>query len=223
MSGLPIGFALARVHARHAERPTAVDWRRLDGARTAAQYIQFARRTGLQPWLRNVAESDAEAVAELKLREAFRRHVAEVAGWLPVEARPAAHWIARLVDLPALAHLHAGRAPLAWMHDDPALAPWLEAPPETPPFAAWQARWDALWPGRQRDPSSERLGAALHDTVVPDHADAAATRLHWLFRTRVADACGVFAYLGLVLDDLRRLAGGLARRRPGERRHLEAA
>ncbi|MDX1594553.1 MAG: hypothetical protein R3298_09895 [Gammaproteobacteria bacterium] len=223
MSGLPVGFALARVHARHADRPTAAEWRRLDGARTAAQYLQIARRTGLKPWLRGVAEEDPQQVVELKLRAAFRRHVAEVAGWLPAEHRPAARWIARLVDLPALAHLHAGRPPQPWMDDDPVLAPFLDDPPASPPFAEWLGRWRTLWPGPRRDPLAGRLGTALRDTAVPGRADAAAARLHWLFRTRVADAGGVAAYLGLVLDDLRRLAGGLARRRPGERRHLEAA
>jgi hypothetical protein len=82
-------------------------------------------------------------------------------------------------------------------------------------------QWLRLGPRRTR--STVRLASALRDLVIPGQAPSAAARLHWIFRNRTLDAAGVYAYLGLVLDDIRRLAGGLARRRPGESRHLEAA
>jgi hypothetical protein len=227
MNGLPLGYALARVHARHAARPSAAEWRRLDGTRTPAQYLGQARRTGLSDWLRNVAEEESQAAVELKLRQAYRRHIALVTGWLPYPARTPTRHISRLVDLPALLHLHAGGRVQHWMHDDPALAPWLEEPLITaekmPPAAAWLQSWLADWPGRLDNPVAARLGKALLDLVASHRAAPASRRLHWQFRTHVLDPVGVYAYLGLVLDDLRRLAGGLARRRPGRSRHGEAA
>lgn len=221
MSGVPVGFALARTHARHAQRPGANEWRRLDGVRTASQYLQYARQTGLRFWLRTVGEDQPQAEVELKLRAAFRGHALEVAGWLPAAAAPAARLIADLPDLPALDHLHRGGAPQAWMNDEPRLADALENPLTAPPYEAWMTQWLRLGPRRGR--STGRLGNALRDLVIPGQASPAAARLHWIFRNRTLDAAGVYAYLGLVLDDIRRLAGGLARRRPGESRHLEAA
>lgn len=223
MSGPALGYALARAHARHAARPTAAEWRRLDGARTAAQYLQYARHTGLRHWLRTVGDDDDQATAELKLRVAFRGHADEVAAWLPSSAVPAVRLIAVLVDLPALDHLHRGGAAQPWMATDPQLGEAVENPPVQPPFATWMTRWRTLAPGPRFDRQAERLGRALCDLVRPGQAASAATRLHWIFRNRMLDARGIHAYLGLVLDDLRRLAGGLARRRPGESRHLEAA
>ncbi len=223
MSGLPIGFALARVHARHAARPTAADWRRLDAARLPAQYLNLARHTGLHTWLHGVDDDAAQGAVELKLRAAYRRHVAEVAGWLPGVAAPAAHLIARLTDLPALASLQRGEPAQPWMAEDPALSAALEATPTAPPYDTWLARWHTAWPGPRRGRQADRLGRALRDVVTRGRAADAAVRLHWIFRGRPVDVAGVYAYLGLVLDDLRRLAGGLARRHPGAARHREAA
>ena len=223
MSGPAVGYAQARVHARHAARPSIADWRRLDGARTAAQYLQYARHTGLRHWLRSVGDEDGQAAVELKLRVAFRGHADEVAGWLPSPAVPAVRLITTLVDLPTLEHLHRGGAPQPWMTDDPQLADALEDPPARAPLASWLVRWRALAPASVRDRLADRLGITLRDLVIPGRAAPAAARLHWIFRNRMLDAYGVYAYLGLVLDDLRRLAGGLARRRPGESRHLETA
>ncbi len=222
MSGPGIGYALARAHARHAARPSEVDWRRLDGARTASQYLQQVRQTGLNRWVRAIGDEDDQASVELKLRAAFRAHADEVAGWLPATARPATRLIGELADLPALDHLHRGGTPQAWMADDPALADAFQSTPTQPPFEAWMARWRALDRAAKRARATEWLGTLLRDLVRPGRAASAAARLHWIFRNRMLDASGVHAYLGLVLDDLRRLAGGMARRRPGESRHLEA-
>lgn len=223
MNGISVGFALARVHARHAARPTASDWRRLDAARTASQYLNYARQTGLRRWLHTVTEEETQANSELRLRTAYRHHVAEVAGWLPADSAPSARLIAELPDLPTLDHLYRGGTPQPWMSDDPRLAEALETPPVQPPYATWLARWNDLWPGPRRSLLSGRIGTALRGIVTSGEAPRVAQRLHWAFRTHTLHAAGVYAYLGLVLDDLRLLAGGLARRRPGESRHEEAA
>jgi len=94
MSGPLLGYALARCHARHGDRPGAAAWRHLDGARTASQYLHFARATGLRDWLRTVSEEEPQERVELKLRHAWRRYVAEVAGWLPPAVRLAAAYLA---------------------------------------------------------------------------------------------------------------------------------
>ena len=227
MNGTPIGYALARVHARHALRPLPAEWHRLDGARTAAQYLHFARKTGLRHWLRSINEEEAQTTAELTLRDAFRRHTVEVAGWLPATAQPAARHTGRLIDLPALAHLHTGGQAQHWMDDDPVLAPLVnDSAPATDmaaPIDAWLKHWLALCPGPRHDNIAARLGGALLGLVTTPQTTFAAHRLHWLFRTHALDSAGVYAYLGLVLDDLLRLAGGLARRRPGQSRFEEAA
>lgn len=230
MSGPPIGYALARCHARHAARPGALAWRRLDGARTAGQYLQLARATGLRPWLRNIGEEEHQQNVELKLRQAFRRYVTEVTGWLPAAARPAALWTARLVDLGALAYLHAGGRVQPWMADDPVLSPETDtAAPQVvvsgsdDPVAAWLEEWRARWPGPRHDPLAPRLGDILLGLVTTGQAPPAAERLRWLFRGHATDPTGIYAHLGLTLDDLRRLAGGLASRRPGQARFAEEA
>lgn len=225
MSGPLLGYALARCHARHGARPGAAAWRHLDGARTAAQYLHFARATGLRDWLRTVAEEEPQERVELKLRRAWRRYVDEVAGWLPADVRPAAACLADLADLPALTYLHDGGRVQPWMADDPVLAAVLDAAPGHPaaPVEAWRRRWLASWPGAPRDPLARRLGEILLDLVTPGRAAEAAPRLQWLFRSHALDPVGVFAHLGLTLDDLRRLAGGLARRRPGQARFAAAA
>ncbi len=227
MNGTPIGYALARVHARHAMRPLPVEWRRLDGARTAAQYLNFARKTGLCHWLRSITEEETQTTVELKLRDAFRRHTVKVGVWLPAAARPAARHTARLVDLPALAHLHTGGQAQHWMYDDPVLAPLInDSAPATDmaaPIDDWLQHWLALCPGPRFDPMAARLGRALLGLVTSPQNTFAADRLHWLFRNHALDSAGVYAYLGLILDDLLRLAGGLARRRPGQSRFEEAA
>jgi len=227
MNGTPIGYALARVHARHASRLLPAEWRRLDGARTASQYLNFARRTGLRDWLRNVTEEHEQATVELKLHDAFRHHVVVVSGWLPTSARPAALWIGRLIDLPALTYLHAGGRALHWMDDEPALAPLIDESMPTPemmtPVDSWLKRWLTTWPGPHHDPIAAKLGRALLGLVTTQQTAPATERLHWYFRTHAIGPAGVYAYLGLVLDDLRRLAGGLARRRPGQSRFEEAA
>jgi hypothetical protein len=227
VSGPLLGYALARCHARHGDRPGAAAWRHLDGARTAAQFLHFARATGLRDWLRTVSEEEPQERVELKLRHAWRRYVDEVAGWLPPAVRPAAACLADLADLPALTYLHGGGSVQPWMADDPALAAVLDAPRApwhpTAPVDAWRQRWLASWPGAPHDPLARRLGEILLDLVTPGRAAEAAPRLQWLFRSHALDPVGVFAHLGLTLDDLRRLAGGLARRRPGQARFAAAA
>ncbi|HEY5790970.1 MAG TPA: hypothetical protein VIX81_10115 [Gammaproteobacteria bacterium] len=226
----PLAFALTRIHARHARLPTALDWRRLGEARDRTDCLLQARGTGLRPWLRNVADSDSVDEVEIKLRASQRRYLAEVAGWLAPAWRPATLWLGRLTDLAPLEYLRQGGNPLPWMELDPALAPWVRpgeprpsgtgltdpapllAHPERDPADAWRGHWLSLWPG-SCPPQAGPLAGALANVAVAG-SPAARARLLSVFRGTPLHVAALFAHLGLFTDDLRRLAGELARRLP---------
>jgi hypothetical protein len=229
--GVILDYALARVHARHGARPTAADWQRLELAPGRQECLLAARHTGLRAWLDTVADEDDLDTGEARLRERARRYVLEVAGWLPADWQPAARWLAWLPDLEILAYLEQGGTALPWIVRDPRYAAWgegaagalahagsaaareaLTADPALTVAGNWKRHWLDLWP-RDGSPPAARLADLLVRAGEPPWP-ASGMGLVRLFRDR-KHACGaVFAHLGLVLGDLRRLAGLLAFRMP---------
>lgn len=157
------------MQARHGARLRDDEWQALEAARSFEQYLERSRGGGVARFSERVGVGDDAHTVEARLREAWRAHVGEVAGWAPGPWQPAVRWCAFLPDLPTLAHLIDGGPTLPWMALDPvfkalaAVAPSerqgqlgqfniesLVASPASLPrrniHAAWLENWRSLWP-----------------------------------------------------------------------------
>ena len=122
MTGLSgFAYAQARLQSRYGERADEHVWLRLHNITDLSSYLQSAQQTALRPWVLGIDPAHDSHAIELALRQKFRQHVDEVAGWMPVDLRLSMHWIKRLVDLPALQHLLSGNTAKDWMRLDPAI------------------------------------------------------------------------------------------------------
>jgi hypothetical protein len=177
-------YAQVRLQARHGARPDESLWRSLQGTSDFANYLQLARHSPLQSWVRTLDPGQSSDEIETELRRLFRDHVDEVAGWVPPAWRPAVMWVRRLPDLPALQHLLSGEPVPVWLqrdaelrdmgclpvdlrleamqHSDCAIFTMATQTGESLPDA-WLNHWRTLWPGTARQHQGlEALGNALH-------------------------------------------------------------
>ena len=187
-------YVQVRLQARHGARPDENVWRHLQGTSDFANYLQLARHTPLRHWVTTLDPGQGSDDIEGELRRLFRRHVDEVAGWVPPAWRPAVLWVRRLPDLPALQYL-LGDAPVpAWLQNDEELHEMGCLPAESrreileqsdcniflTAFQAeesfpdaWMSHWRTLWPRTARqDPGLEKLGKLLHQYLRVMQADA---------------------------------------------------
>jgi hypothetical protein len=223
-------YVQARVQARHGARPDEAGWRLVEGAKSAEEYLQRARRTGLRGFIERIDAGRSSHAVERKLRAQWRHYVAEAAAWAPPEWRAAVRAVARLTDLPIIAALRSG-ATADFMRQDPVLAQLAEsergaaAKSEETPAGRWLLEWRAAWP---KPHASERKWLERLVALVAAHAarlNAAGVQetsaryrgelmqaLTRLFRRRSGTPTALFAHLGLVALDLERLRGGLVRR-----------
>ncbi len=111
----------ARLQARHGQRPGEDVWFQLHGADELANYLLVVRHTSMRHWVLGMNVSHSSHEIEQSLRDQLREYIDEIAAWLPTEWRQSIRWLSRLADLPALQHLLAGNAALAWMLSDPML------------------------------------------------------------------------------------------------------
>jgi hypothetical protein len=170
--GAQLAYAQARLQARHGEILDSPGWGHLHGIREFTAFLENARSTSLGRWLQPFNAQSGAHELEVGLREAFRAHAREVAGWLPQAWRGAVHWVGLLPDLPALQHLLTGQSALPWMRADPSLERLLSEGGALRPEAlregdwaclaaawdagvelreAWTAEWVRRWPqGSQR-------------------------------------------------------------------------
>lgn len=161
-----LGYAQARIQARHAARPAAAFWRQLESGRDFEHALETLRGSVLARAVTGLsAASDAHEI-EARLRHHWATECATVAEWYPPDWRPAFEWLSCFAWLPALAWLQHGRAPLPWMGADARLADLAAATAEERsaaladgPFAplagawsagesvtaAWEAHWRSLW------------------------------------------------------------------------------
>ena len=187
-------YVQVRLQARHGARPDEALWRSLQGTSDFANYLQLARHTPLQSWVRTLDPGQSSDEIETELRRLFRRHVDEVAGWVPPAWRPAVVWVRRLPDLPALQHLLSGEPVPAWLQDDAELRDMgclavdsrLEAMQHSDCNVflmasqtgesltdAWLNHWRTLWPGTARQNQGlETLADALHQYLRVLQADS---------------------------------------------------
>ncbi len=120
MTGLAdFAYAQARLQSRYGKRADAHLWLRLYNIHDLASYLQAAQQTPLRPWVLGISTTHSSHDIELALRQKYRRHVDEVASWLPAVWAPPMQWIKRLPDLPVLQYLLAGNPPINWMKSDP--------------------------------------------------------------------------------------------------------
>lgn len=173
-------YAQARLQARFGERPDESVWLHLHGIGELGSYLQAAQQTSLRQWVLGLDPSRSSHEIELALRLKFRRHIDEVAGWMPERWRAALKWIKCLPDLPALQHLLAGGYAADWMQYDPALVDHTGentmlrlqsahqsnciALPEgwrqgDPLFHGWLRRWRELLP--KTGPATTEFGQGL--------------------------------------------------------------
>lgn len=187
-------YVQVRLQARHGGRPDKAVWRHLQGTSDFANYLQLARHTPLRPWVATLDPGQGSDEIEAELRRLFRRHVDEVAGWVPPAWRPAVLWVRRLPDLPALQYLLGGEPVPAWLQDDAELRDmgclpvasrlelmvksdcniFLTASQAGEPLPdAWLSHWRTLWPRTARqDHGLEALGNTLHHYLRVLQADS---------------------------------------------------
>ncbi|OHC74442.1 MAG: hypothetical protein A3G18_11100 [Rhodospirillales bacterium RIFCSPLOWO2_12_FULL_58_28] len=162
-------YGQARLLARHGLRPNEAVWRRMEASKGLANYLEVARTTALESWVRPFVADSGSHDIERRLRYDWKAYVRRVAAWQPPAWRPAVLWVSMLVDLPALSHLLRDRPVAEWMQDDHDLAPAafkssadrrkaFQLSPLAPiarafdegrsPADGWLCRWADLWPDR---------------------------------------------------------------------------
>ncbi len=120
MSAFPgLAFAQIRVQSRYGARAEAGVWLKLHNIHDLGSYLQAAQQTPLHPWVLGLSSTHTSDDIELALRQKYRHHVDEVAGWMPVGWRKPTQWIKRLADLPVIQYLITGGEPHDWMKSDP--------------------------------------------------------------------------------------------------------
>jgi hypothetical protein len=115
-------YAQARLQSRYGERADEHVWLRLHNIADLGSYLQVAQQTPLRPWVLGIGPGHDSHEMELALRQKFRHHVDEVAGWLPANWQSALQWVKRLPDLPVLQYLLSSGAPADWMKLDPEIS-----------------------------------------------------------------------------------------------------
>jgi hypothetical protein len=120
MKGLSdFAYAQVRMQSRFGSRAETGVWLKLHTIHDLGSYLQVARQTALRHWVLGINPTHNSHDIELALRQKYRQHVDEVAGWLPSAWQKPVRWIKRLADLPVLQYLAAGGQPLEWMKSDP--------------------------------------------------------------------------------------------------------
>ena len=202
-------YLQARLQARLSGHPDAYAWRRIETARTLATALDSTRNTPfLAAFTSSLTPEAGVHAIERACRARLRALVHEVARWMPEEWRGAVAWTHVLVDLPLLFHLHSGAPPLAWMHEDAALRPYLDPDAdarrhalERGPLAsitshwdeaaslrrAWIAEWRRRWPPRiERAPFDELSGVvSVHLQRFPATPVAEAWQAREALRERI--------------------------------------
>lgn len=179
--GVSIEYAHARTSARLAQRPGERVAQQLRACRSVAAQLEAVRASPAASYVSGVEAAGSIDSIEAAFRQQFRLRVAELGEWSPDEWKPAIHFVAELLDLPALLHLSGAATPPDWLQADAALAhlarpdaferriglvaryPWLRTALDTdarastqtarlhPVLQAWVRRWRTLWPACTAD------------------------------------------------------------------------
>jgi hypothetical protein len=208
-------FALARLAARHGQRPDEAAWRRVEGLRGFAPALEEARRTALRSWLVGITADSGAAQVEATLRSHARAWAHEVADWMDPAWREAIVWCALLPDLAALQHVARGGAAPAWLAERPHW-PALDQPDTLGEgwFAEWQQRLPRRLDIEGEDDALPAFAALLRQQLATGLGQRAAlqARLTLLLRRATLQPAAVFIHLALSALDWERLRAELLRR-----------
>lgn len=144
MSGSDFCYAQARLHSRHGTQRSDAEWHALESARSFSRYLEMTRSGSTARLTVRIGRSDDAHTVELRLREALRAYVGEVAEWAPKPWRAAVRWSALLPELPLLAYLLDGGEAWPWMAADPLLGPLAASPPAARLRPAKGALWEPI-------------------------------------------------------------------------------
>lgn len=182
-----LSYIQARLQARHGARLRETDWQAIEAARSFASFLERADRSSLSRFTQHIRADSGAHEIELRVREARRAYVVEIAGWMPESWRAAVGWVGVVPDLPSLAHLLDGGETWPWMADDGLLAALARASPserqkELPGLglaalagedgaagaiaARWLAHWRTLWPSTS---AAERVQLESIIALIANH------------------------------------------------------
>jgi hypothetical protein len=155
-----VEFALARLHARLARRPSPDAWRGIEHSRDTGPVLDLVRGTTLAALAGPLAAAPDLHSLDRAAREAWHSLLDDAANWMPPAWAPAISWCGAIDRIPPLQHLAAAREPPAWMAQEADLAPIAQAAPEARRGAL---RAGPLAPFARAWPDASRLAAAWLD------------------------------------------------------------
>ena len=220
IGGAGFAYALARLHARLAERMDEPGWQQLETSLDLGHALELAGRSRLARFTRRLTRASDVHMIEEVMREEFHADLKEIESWLPRRCRPVIAWFAELPCLREKAFAASGEVAPAWF-DAP--EGWSEKQAEAWADAAahWRAQWSArIAPtGHARDlnrvlaPMLERYLGTV-DGTPPAPVPWAELERHFMraFRAGGQGPVVVCAYLGLFVLDTERLRGILTAR-----------
>ena len=224
-----LAYALTRMHARIAERPSAEARGRLLAIGDFGHFLQAAARSGFAAWLTRLGPGSTSHQVELALRLGYRELLGEVTRWLPERWQAGMNWLKLAPELPALNRLLRGETAPAWMRQDPWLAGLLDEHGRLdrdrlarawPELAEVEAdRLGRRWLERTRielpasgSRSGRELDALLRGQLEPATGLGDPLELELAFRRRPEATLRVLAFAALAQRDLEFLRGQLTRR-----------
>ena len=201
-----MGYAQARMQARHGTRPGTRAWALLNASTTFAAALENARASSLESWTAGLDPAARPADVERMLRERLLGRIAEAARWMPETWRAAVLWTQALLELPPRQRRLREAA-----DEDRAAAVRRE----------WLAHWRTLWPpcaAEERDALEElvrtveahleRFSRATAEEAEPLRL-ALRARVETLFRRHAPGPAAAFDHLLLLALECERLRAAL--------------
>jgi len=232
-----LGYMRARVMARHSQRLGPEQWQQLENCRNLDAFLQMARQTSLNPWVRHFEASESPDTWERSLRHDWQAYLAQIVRWTPARWQDVLAWTGILPVLPVIAGILDQQDAPEWARHDHfflamnitdheqfrrllAAGPWqrlLQYWEGRNPIAAWWEAWRDCWPVREY-----RLLLRLSPGILllrhPAGLQTAALEhfLCRLLRDQHASILPVIGHLGLLGIDLGRLRANLQQRQVRE-------
>jgi hypothetical protein len=204
MSGSRLAYAQARMHARHAERPSRAQWTQLSTSRTAEHFLRAVSESSLGRWTRLLDRAPESHAVEDALALAFRAHADEVAEWVGPPWDRAVGWTRWI---PLLVRLEASEERAAQVAREEGAGDLVASAARS----IWYAKFRELWP-RSSSSVQEIVELVRRELdrrrTERESADARAAFVRELerrFRRHAGTPAAVFAHLALALLDLERL------------------
>jgi hypothetical protein len=228
------GYLRARIMARHSRRLSDEQWQQLENCRGLEAFLQLARQTNLNPWVRHFEPGDDPRRWEASLRRDWQTSLKQLSNWTPKRWSEVLRWTALLPSLPAIARMLDNPPAPGWVQDDGFLSQFDSRDTHgfrdslatsawqrllvywggTQPLQAWWLAWQDCWPPgppnrlQRLEPARKLLAAP--DGLRPGKLEQCLNRI---LRDQHSDILGVIAHLGILSLDLGRLRTNLLQRR----------